>query len=117
MEIINIQSKIQHYSVFIENKHTMRHEGSVYLSDISDDKKPYFYNREKGSEIEDEINSDCQKLFDFSFCWRGVWEGRIYFVEDEYFSDDLADIVYVWDKIQSHLKDKIKKENIDYIFD
>lgn len=48
-------------------------------------------------------------LFEFSFCWRGVWEGRIYFKEDEYWSEDLSIISRLWDSIERKIKPIIKK--------
>ena len=27
-----------------------------------------------------------------SYCWRGVWESRLYFDEEEYWGEDLAEL-------------------------
>lgn len=55
-----------------------------------------------------EPNDDCRVMFDFSFCWRGVWEGRIYFKDDEYWSEELNTINEAWKKILPVLKSIIK---------
>lgn len=30
--------------------------------------------------------------FTGSYCWRGCWEGRLYFKDDEYWSEDLSEM-------------------------
>ena len=66
-------------------------------------------------EIHKELNDDCRKVFDFKFCWRGVWEDRIYMLnDDELFCGDLREAADLWDEIEKYLKDKIKADNPDY---
>ena len=55
-------------------------------------------------------------LFEFSFCWRGIWEGRIYFKDDEYWGEELEELKNLWDKIQAVFKERIKKEFPDNVY-
>lgn len=52
--------------------------------------------------------------FEWSFCWRGVWEGRIYFKDDEYWSEDMDTMPLLWAEIQALVKSQIKNDNPDY---
>lgn len=54
-------------------------------------------------------------MFEFSFLWRGVWEGRIYFKDDEYWHEDLAEMNEVWNEIESQLKARIREKRPDLI--
>lgn len=55
---------------------------------------------------EDEFDESMTKgLMNGSYCWRGAWEGRIYFGQEEYLSEDLkilsgifSDIIEPWCK-------------------
>lgn len=68
-----------------------------------------------GGETHDHLNNDCEIYFEFIFCWKGVWEGRIYFPDDaEYWSEDLRIIADVWDQVEANLKQRIKLSNPDY---
>lgn len=60
---------------------------------------------------------DARKLFNFSFVWRGVWEGRIYFKDDEYWSEELSTISKLWDAIEVKMKDRIKQQNPENTYD
>lgn len=90
--------------------------GNVYPIDKWDDKKDWYYQSEKdNSPLQTTAGARC--LFSFSFCWRGVWEGRIYFEDDEYWCEELEMIKLLWDEIEKNLKLRIKKENHDTVFD
>ncbi|MFA5174661.1 MAG: hypothetical protein WC438_05765 [Candidatus Pacearchaeota archaeon] len=68
------------------------------------------YIKSSDGSIHEELVPDdsCKKMFDFSFCWRGIWEGRIYFKDDEYWSEELKVMSELWDKLVPQLKEKIK---------
>ena len=34
----------------------------------------------------------CLKKLEGSFCWRGVWEGRLYFPDEEYWGEEIAEL-------------------------
>lgn len=57
---------------------------------------------------------DARVMFEFSYCWRGVWEGCIYFKDEEYWSLEIKQMAEAWDKVESIVKQLIKSENPDY---
>lgn len=71
------------------------------------------YQSNSSSDFADELK-DARIWFTFSFCWRGVWEGRIYFKDDEYWSEEMKTIPMIWEQIEVVLKNKIKLDNPDY---
>ena len=46
--------------------------------------------------------------FEWSFCWRGIWEGRIYFRDDEYWSEEMETIPELWRQIEMAAKKYIR---------
>lgn len=73
----------------------------------------YTYISKNSSDSEEDIEK-ARVFFDFSFVWRGVWEGRIYFKDDEYWHEDIAVIHDAWNQIEKILKDRIKSDNPNY---
>lgn len=67
----------------------------------------FSYNSAKSSDLVDTIE-EARNYFDFSFCWRGVWEGRIYFKDDEYWSEELQSMAEIWAKLEVELKKRIR---------
>jgi len=51
--------------------------------------------------------------FDYTYCWRGVWEGRIYFRDSEYWSEDISLINEIWIILENKLKETIRQKNPD----
>ena len=51
--------------------------------------------------MQDECNEDCRCAFEFNF-WRGVWEGRIYFKDEEYWSEELKVMSDIWEQIEKY---------------
>jgi hypothetical protein len=52
----------------------------------------------------------CLKKLEGSFCWRGVWEGRLYFSDDEYWGEDIVELSELYsDHIEKWCKDFIKE--------
>lgn len=106
--------------VHLHKDDSMRFYGVVYpisrWTKQSGHEAGWAYNsNSSGGLTHDDLNDDCDVLFEFIFCWRGVWEGRIYFPDDEeYWSSDLHMIANVWDLIELHLKQRIIKDNPDY---
>lgn len=73
------------------------------------------YDSSKSSDTTDD-EEQAKILFHYSFCWRGVWEGRIYFPDgEEYWSEDLAIIAAVWTKIEAEMKVHIRAVNPDNV--
>ena len=60
----------------------------------------------------------CLKKLKGSVCWRGVWEGRLYFTEDEYWGEDIEELSRLYnDKILPWCKDFIKKRDPHRYYD
>ena len=52
----------------------------------------------------------CLKKFEGSFCWRGVWEGRLYFTSDEYWGEEISEMSELYDNhIVPWCKDFVKR--------
>jgi hypothetical protein len=60
----------------------------------------------------------CLMKLQGSFCWRGVWEGRLYFTDSEYWGEDIEELSELYNKhIVIWCKDFIKKRNPQYAYD
>lgn len=89
--------------------------GTVYpIWDSSDE--VLYQSKQSSDSVTDK--ADAKVLFTFLFCWRGVWEGRIYFPDgEEYWSEELIEIASVWGQLQVKLKDFIKAQIPDNMYD
>lgn len=96
------------------------YKGSAYpvsVYDFDEREKVFYISKKDGGDIlSPGATEDIRVLFEFSFCYRGVWEGRIYFKDDEYWSEELMDMAKLWDEIQIVLKEKIKVQNPEQLF-
>jgi hypothetical protein len=90
----------------------MRWSGDAYLVMPHGDGGWSFYS-DKTYEIEED-REKARYWFQFSFVWRGVWEGRVYPKQSEFMGEDLAELAEMWNKIEKILKDVIKQDNPDY---
>jgi len=90
-------------------------KGSVYPISIYDRKKledgvGFYYNSATSSDaVED--REQARILFDFMFCWRGVWEGRINFKDDEYWSEEIKSMAQLWETIEPRLKQILREKD------
>lgn len=122
MEQLFIEANGAEYSVEI-SEDAMWYRGDAYPIDrwerLDTKETGWSYqSRSKGGEMHDSLNDDCKLMFSFLFCWRGVWEGRIYFPDgEEYWCEDLKEMYLLWDKIQAVLKDKIRAKEPDRVFE
>lgn len=57
-----------------------------------DDKLFWYYDQSESPIIEEFDEKTCFSKFKGSYCWRGVWEGRLYFTDEEYWGSDLSDM-------------------------
>lgn len=75
---------------------------------------------DKENEPEDRYvfeEGKCLKKFEGSFCWRGVWEGRIYFTDKEYWGEEISEMSELYNNhIVQFCEEYIKKmqPNISY---
>ena len=72
--------------------------------------KDWSYKSLSGGSIANDFK-DARCLFSFSFCWRGVWEGRIYFEDEEFWSEELNTMKLLWDTVEIYLKGLVSDEN------
>ncbi len=111
MEQLFIEVEHEHFLVEFEERGGW-YDGTVYPiaqweSASTDEKSWSFVSKTSGGDTHDELNDDCRIMFCFLFCWRGVWEGRLYFKDDEYWSNELMVMAKLWEKIEPIIKDKI----------
>lgn len=70
----------------------------------------YIDKEDEPDEREEFEEGMCLKKLEGSFCWRGVWEGKLYFTDDEYWGEDIEELSRLYnDKIVPWCKDFIKK--------
>ena len=121
MEQIFIEVEHEKFLVEFEEKNGW-YNGNVYpitkWEHRQDGKKGWSYNsKTSGGDTHEKLNDDVRVMFSFLFVWRGVWEGRIYFKDDEYWSGELKTMSDLWDRLEPILKDKIRQKEPDRSFD
>lgn len=79
----------------------------------------FAYCSKTSSDMVDVFNEEtCREIFRGSFCWRGVWEGRIYFTDYEYWGEELKEISDLYNnQIVPWCKDYIKKESPKTVYE
>ena len=114
MEKIFIDTENEHFVIHLNVDETIL-KGEVYPIQEYNEKDWGYQSLHNGSHLDNTEGSRC--FFDFRFCWRGVWEGRIYFKDQEYWSEELGTIKELWDKIEVIMKERIKKDNPQWTYD
>lgn len=87
--------------------------GEAYTNYLSGNGDAWAF-RSKTKSVEVSSKDDAECWFDFIFCWRGVWDGRVYPRKSEFWGEELADMAAIWAKIEKILKERIKQDNPDY---
>jgi hypothetical protein len=83
-------------------------------------KKGFSYIDKENEPYDREIFEEgkCLKKFEGSFCWRGVWEGRLYFTDEEYFGEEISEMSELYNNhIVTWCKDFIKKREPSNYYD
>jgi hypothetical protein len=83
-------------------------------------KKGFSYIDKENEPDEREVFEDgkCSKKFEGSFCWRGVWEGRLYFTDEEYWGEEISEMSELYNNhIVPWCKDFIKKREPSNYYD
>ena len=72
-----------------------------------------YMDKENEPEFREEFeDGKCLKKLEGSFCWRGVWEGRLYFPDEEYWGEEIAELSELYnDCILPWCKSFIKKRD------
>jgi len=77
-------------------------EGTSYIDKENEPDERYEF--EKGK---------CLKKLEGSVCWRGEWEGRLYFTDDEYWGEEIGQLSRLYnEKILPWCKDFIKNREL-----
>lgn len=115
MEEYIIKKEYQPYCVRFESDKYGWITGAVYpVMTFEGEDGFLFESATMGSDYSLEYHPDknnCRQLFEWSFCWRGVWEGRVYFKEDEYWSEQIQEMADIWKRIEVDMKAKVKELN------
>ena len=72
-----------------------------------------YLDKEEGmNEMHDEVNDQCLEKLRGSVCWRGVWDTRLYFPDEEYWGDELGELSELYAQhILPWCKEFIKSKN------
>jgi hypothetical protein len=102
----------QNFVILYDKMSENRIEGKIYSTinwKNKDGKKGWNYcSGSEGGIGHEKLNDDCRCLFEFSICWRGVWDNRIYFKDDEYWAEELEEMSNFWKEIELLLQEQIK---------
>lgn len=83
---------------------------TVYPCIVSDDFSISYRDKNDSQiDIDEFIPEKILSYFSGSVCWRGVWETRIYFHEEEYWGEDFTTMHNAWKRIQEVCKEKISE--------
>ena len=78
----------------------------------------YIGKENEPDTIEEFENGKCLIKLKGSFCWRGVWEGRLYFTDEEYWGEDIEELSRLYnDFIVPWCKQFIKKRKTSNYYD
>ena len=80
-------------------------QADIYEAMDYDDKVMYV-SRTLGGHTHEEFNEDCRLLMTVTVCWRGTWDERAYPKDDEYWTEEIADLGRITDSILPILKQK-----------
>lgn len=80
------------------------------------DNSSFLYDSKTDSSKDYESpNDDCKIYFRFAFCWRGVWEGRIYFPNyEEFWSEEIKVMADLWAILEDEMKKMIMAAHPGY---
>lgn len=87
-------------------------KGTVVQIGWYDNEKDMWYQSKSSSELVCE-RANARVLFEFLWIWRGCWEGRIYFIDDEFWSSELEIMHKAWQEMEPILKAKMKEMDTD----
>lgn len=101
---INTEKSYLEFEVYPVQEWTNLSTGEKGTSYIDKENEPE--SREQFEE------GKCLKKLEGTFCWRGVWEGRLYFPDEEYWGEDIEELSRLYnDKIVPWCKEFIEKKN------
>ena len=84
-----IQSYIVHFEWIYETTIQFKVYPIVEWEEMFTKESGNYYQDKKSDKYHEELNDNCLCILSGTYCWRGVWEGRIYFTDEEYWIEDL----------------------------
>jgi hypothetical protein len=107
--------KLIHYNFLIAHikEDGRRFVFTVYSGGQFDDGSFWYVDKDTEPDTRDIFEEgECLVKFEGSFCWRGVWEGRLYFHDSEYWGEDLSEMNHLYNEmIVPYCKEQIKKRD------
>lgn len=78
-----------------------------------------YTDKENEPDLRDKFeDGKCLKKLEGSFCWLGVWEGRLYFPDEEYWGEEIAELSELYNNyILPWCKDFIKERDPHNYYD
>ena len=78
----------------------------------------YINKEDEPNGIEEFDEGVCLMKMKGSFCWRGMWEGRLYFTDEEYWDEELTELCDLYNNhIEVWCKEFIKSREPDRNYD
>jgi len=98
------------YVVHLSKRHstinTIQFDIYPFQGDKSDMR--YYSKSSTCGETQAFKEDECTIKMSGTYCWRGVWEGRLYFPDDEYWSDELSELNTIFDIVEEYIKETNK---------
>jgi len=89
MEPLIVQNYAIHFEWIYETTLQFKIYPIIEWEDFFTKKSGVYYQDKMSDKTYDNPNDDCSCAMSGTYCWRGVWEGRIYFTDEEYWIEDL----------------------------
>lgn len=112
MKQLKVRCGCSDYLIIIDTKESLL-KFSVYPIVLLDDEDEHsFCDKHSSDTVEKFDESKIRIMFKGSYCWRGVWEGRICFTDNEYWDHEISEINELFNKhiepwCKQHLRDRL----------
>jgi len=93
----------------------VQYKGDVYptylISVDSEGRNQYQYYSKHTGDLTETFGDDCRKLFSFVAQWRGLWDFRIYFKDEEYWAEEIDVMNHLWKQIENIIKNETELDD------
>jgi len=98
-EFENEEEAFNGYNVHMDTSDHTLHFAVYSVQDWSrgEEKGSAYLDKGNGGILEKFDKDKAECLFEGSYCWRGVWEGRIYFKQEEYWDNNLMEMAKLYE--------------------
>lgn len=107
------KDKSENFIVRIYSKNKTIYADVYPIVKFSDGSWAYTSIKEGFNKFYKELNGDCRTLFRVTCRWLGVWDGRLYFPDEEYYSDELQTMFDIWKQLEPILQSKIESYKLN----